>query len=112
MVDEKKVYELLKRLGISPSNKGYYYTKTAVLNRLEAEEMGEKQNIGDSYRQIMEECNVSYVSAERNIRFVNQKMFTDATKDTLPFVKEVFGTTDFITNGTFIALLCEYLKFN
>ncbi len=112
MVDQKKVYELLKKLGVSPSNKGYRYTMSAVLNRLEAEEKGKKQSIGDNYRQIMEQYNTTYVSAERNIRFVNQKLFAEATKETIPFIKEVFGTTDMIANGTFIALLCEYLKYN
>lgn len=109
-MEDQKIYTLFQKLGISPDNKGYHYAFHIVKERFASGAWVE--NVGDSYAKVMEKFGTSYRSTERNIRFVNTKMFDSVTKENRALVEEVFGTTDYVPNGRFIASICEYLKYN
>jgi hypothetical protein len=113
--DEKRVYELLKELGIYPANKGYSYLTAVLLMRMSADRDRKSLSIGDSYTAVGERFNASYRAVEKGIRQVNQKMFESMQESPkrLALIQEVFGeNVTSMANKYFISSICEYLKFS
>ena len=108
---EKKIYYLLKDLGVRPELEGYKYIKDALL--LLIEEEGNLKITKQVYPMVAEKFGVTPQSVERNIRHCIQDVCINTPVETL---YNILGTGSrpnevWYTNSNFLARLYEYFKY-
>lgn len=108
---KKQIYRLFKRLGISPACKGYDFAMAAICTKHKMEQEKENFSVGKIYEEVAKTYGTNYRCVERNIRTLRLKMLREMNYATSAFVKEVFGTTDNISNAEFITSLYSYLRY-
>lgn len=108
MQNERKVYQLFKRLNMNPSNLGYTYLKEAIV--MVQEDPSYINSITKRlYVDVANKYETKSSRVDRAMRHAIEKMFesSEASDRT-----EVFGAVSNITNSAFIAAVIEYFKYN
>lgn len=108
---EKKIYHLLKDLGVRPELEGYRYIKYALLLLIEKE--GNLKITKQTYPMVAEKFGVTPQSVERSIRHCIQDVCINTPVETL---YSILGPDSrhqevWYTNSNFLARLYEYFKY-
>ncbi len=111
-INEKQVYEILKRIGVPFANKGYDYLKRAVL--LTSNDVSYLRSITTKlYPAIAKEFGTTSSRVERAIRHAIERAFDRTDPET---ISSIVGNWDLKksrpANAQFIGGLVEYIKFN
>lgn len=110
---EKKVYDLVRELGVPSDIKGFNYIRKAVMLGLEDSEMGRWGFINQKlYPTIAKEFDTTRSSVERAIRHAIEIAWDRAN---IEKINEVFGysfspETGRTTNAEFIAGIIDYIQ--
>lgn len=107
VVDEGDVKELLRRLGVNATYKGYYYVSAAVMLAVEDEQVLEFMS-KKVYSGVAEIYHTSVSCVERDIRMVKRRMLESGNDKLL---QNIFGYVPAgrIENGYMISMLADYL---
>lgn len=109
VVDEKKIYDVLKDMGLPSNLKGYSYIKSAIWIIINNNQI----KIGKLYSQISEQFVTKPASVERNIRHAIEYIFDFDVDEMSDTVKDIFGgklLSKKPKNSEFLFTLAEYVK--
>ena len=108
---EKKVYEVLKELGIPMHLRGYECLKHAILTTLEYPDMM-YYITKDLYPDVAATCGLTASQVERNIRHSITWIFNNTAPETLHrfFGNGINMNTGKVSNAHFIAAVVEYIR--
>lgn len=101
----KKIIQLMNRIQVPISSKGYGYLREAILNGIMI--YPEVKQMGEVYHEIANKHFVNYCSVERALRFVKEETWKDGTirKE----ISSFYHCTKLPTNTIFIRKLVEDL---
>lgn len=107
VIDEAKMYNLLKELGIPANFKGYKYIKDSICMI----SSNSRIKMGALYSEIADKYSTTPSAVERCIRHSIENIFNSSE---LPdILKDIFGNRSFDKkprNGEFLFTISEYLR--
>lgn len=109
---EKRIVSLFQQLGISSSQNGYYYLKSAVKWNIRLSTSNTKLKIMQLYPILAQQYGTSVSNIERNMRYVIEKAFLQANSKMLDelFHNLVHYNNGKVTNTEFIQSCTDYLN--
>ncbi len=109
---EQRTVALFQQLGISSSQNGYYYLKSAVKWNVRLSTSKTKLKIMQLYPILAQQYNTSVANVERNMRYVIEKAFLQGNSQMLDklFHNLVHYDNGKVTNTEFIQSCTDYLN--
>ena len=109
---EQRTVALFQQLGISSSQNGYYYLKSAVKWNVRLSTSKTKLKIMQLYPILAQQYNTSVSNVERNMRYVIEKAFLQGNSQMLDklFHNLVHYDNGKVTNTEFIQSCTDYLN--
>ncbi len=109
---EQRTVALFQQLGISSSQNGYYYLKSAVKWNVRLSTSKTKLKIMQLYPILAQQYNTSVSNVERNMRYVIEKAFLQGNSQMLDklFHNLVHYDNGKVTNNEFIQSCTDYLN--
>lgn len=109
---ERRVVSLFQQLGISSSQNGYYYLKSAVKWNIRLSTSNTKLKIMQLYPILAKQYDTSVSNIERNMRYVIEKAFLQGNSKMLDqlFHNLVHYNNGKVTNTEFIQSCTDYLN--
>ena len=109
---EQRTVALFQQLGISSSQNGYYYLKSAVKWNVRLSTSKTKLKIMQLYPILAQQYNTSVANIERNMRYVIEKAFLQGNSQMLDklFHNLVHYDNGKVTNTEFIQSCTDYLN--
>ena len=109
---EQRVVSLFNKLGISSSQNGYYYLKSAIKWNVRLSTTNTKLKIMQLYPILAQQYNTSVPNIERNMRYVIEKAFLQGNSKMLDelFHNIIHLNSGKVTNTEFIQSCTDYLN--